>query len=363
MLRVLSTSSRRAGFWSPLAGRGKQAGHGYGDGMGATAKCHRFVSSAHVPSIGASSRSQHSEGTPASRPEAYPGTYHMGLFPWLLSAERQRIPADDLDAHASDILSADAATHGSRGAIGQVLRCAPLPIRRRLAHGLNMHIARAALGAQAMDDVCQGAGIALSRVAHLLSTASSGGSDVAGELAQLFTQPLLERYTSDLRRLHKDHVKLLLEITAINGAQIRQLRTKTGPTEAFAALEAMAGQGAAAHPRLSDLRARLAHRNYQYSRTLGAVRAAPASNDGCLAASPAVRVRVDVELNVDMRYRLLGASKVIVDDNATRNLMLSLESTQRQGSRLEWRVADIDYLLSSEQRIQQEFEEAQQMAF
>ncbi|KAJ2499028.1 hypothetical protein GGI11_007995, partial [Coemansia sp. RSA 2049] len=87
-------------------------------------------------------------------------------------------------------------------------------------------------------------------------------------------------------------------------------------------------------------------------------------------------------LNADMRYQLIGrhktpteydrhndTSKVIVDDDATRNLMLTLESTTTAASSsssaqyqdFQWRVADIDYLLSSEQRIRHELEEAQQM--
>ncbi|KAJ2539429.1 hypothetical protein EV175_006344 [Coemansia sp. RSA 1933] len=91
-----------------------------------------------------------------------------------------------------------------------------------------------------------------------------------------------------------------------------------------------------------------------------------------------VRVRVDVELNADMRYQLIGrhktptdydihkdTSKVIVDDDATRNLMLTLESTTsslgQQAPSFQWRVADIDYLLSSEQRIRYELEEARQI--
>ncbi|KAJ1764722.1 hypothetical protein LPJ74_006587, partial [Coemansia sp. RSA 1843] len=62
---------------------------------------------------------------------------------------------------------------------------------------------------------------------------------------------------------------------------------------------------------------------------------------------------------------------VIVDDDATRNLMLTLESTTAattaasssngdatQQPDFQWRVADIDYLLSSEQRIRHELEEA-----
>ncbi|KAJ1737975.1 hypothetical protein LPJ68_005934, partial [Coemansia sp. RSA 1086] len=88
-----------------------------------------------------------------------------------------------------------------------------------------------------------------------------------------------------------------------------------------------------------------------------------------------VRVRVDVELMVNMRYRLIGrhtapskhdrhngTTKVVVDDDATRNLILTLESTTVSGAdeqpHFEWRVADIDYLLSSEQRMQHELDEA-----
>ncbi|KAJ2084690.1 hypothetical protein GGI16_007016, partial [Coemansia sp. S142-1] len=114
--------------------------------------------------------------------------------------------------------------------------------------------------------------------------------------------------------------------------------------------------------RLSALRAGLARQSFRFSRTLGAVRADPADTSSSKELGEAVRVRVDVELRVDMRYRLIGgqeAPRTIVDDNATRNLMLTLESTrQDQGSKLEWRVADIDYLLSSELRIQQEFAQA-----
>ncbi|KAJ1726624.1 hypothetical protein LPJ61_005062, partial [Coemansia biformis] len=83
-------------------------------------------------------------------------------------------------------------------------------------------------------------------------------------------------------------------------------------------------------------------------------------------------------LLVSMRYRLIGrhaaaskhdrldgATTVIVDDDATRNLMLTLESRavgarneSGDGGHLEWRIADIDYLLSSEQRIESEFVQA-----
>ncbi|KAJ2744560.1 hypothetical protein GGI20_002877 [Coemansia sp. BCRC 34301] len=299
----------------------------------------------------------------------YPAPYHMGLFPWLLSAERQRVPADDLDAHASAAQEGKHhwASTGSRLA-SHVIHLAPLPVRRRLAHELNMHIARAALGGPAIDGVCRGAELALRRVAGLLSSASlggSGGQEAEGELAQVLSRSLMARYLGDLRRLRSDRVQLSLDIAGIHGARIRQLRTQSGPADALAALEsAVTGgpKGSALLPRLSTLRASLAQQSYSFSRTLGAVRAAPAVPPECNEPGEAVRVRVDVELNVDMRYRLIGGRvtpKVIVDDNAARNLMLTLESTwQERGSQLEWRVADIDYLLSSELRIQQEFEEA-----
>ncbi|KAJ1823215.1 hypothetical protein H4S02_007841 [Coemansia sp. RSA 2611] len=302
--------------------------------------------------------------------EAYPATYHMGLFPWLLSAERQRIPADDLEVHAASAQDEHwkRACIGGGGAAEKVLRYAPLPVRRRLAHELNMHIARAALGSQAIDDVCRGAELALYRVTDLLSRASSaGGQEAEAGLAQVLTRALLDRYTEDLRRLRTDNVRVELDIAGIHSARIHQLRTQSGSVEALAALEAAvvaetAAASGSAKSRLSALRVGLAKQSFRFSRTLGAVRAAPATTSACKELSEAVRVRVDVELGVDMRYRLIGgqrAPKTIVDDNATRNLMLTLESTrQDQGSMLEWRVADIDYLLSSELRIQQEFEEA-----
>ncbi|KAJ2827942.1 hypothetical protein GGI24_002529, partial [Coemansia furcata] len=301
--------------------------------------------------------------------EAYPATYHMGLFPWLLSAERQRVPADDLEVHAASAHEEHwkSACVGGGGIVEQVLCYAPLAVRRRLAHELNMHIARAALGAQAIDDVCQGAALALRRVTGLLSSASSaGGQEAEAGLAQVLTRGLLDRYTDDLRRLRTDQVRLELDIAGIHGARIHQLRTQSGSAEGLAALEAAAlaekAASSSAKSRLSALRLGLARQSFRFSRTLGAVRAAPAATSACKESSEAVRVRVDVELRVDMRYRLIGgleAPRTIVDDNATRNLVLTLESTrQDQGSKLEWRVADIDYLLSSEQRIQQEFQEA-----
>ncbi|KAJ1883626.1 hypothetical protein LPJ66_010999, partial [Kickxella alabastrina] len=60
-----------------------------------------------------------------------------------------------------------------------------------------------------------------------------------------------------------------------------------------------------------------------------------------------------------------GTTQIIVDDDATRNLILTIESAPTSGAShgnsagvFEWRVADIDYLLSSEKRIKSEFEEA-----
>ncbi|KAJ2884700.1 hypothetical protein H4R27_001910 [Coemansia aciculifera] len=303
--------------------------------------------------------------TIGSQREAYPATYHMGLFPWLLSAERQRVPADDLEVHAAHEEHWKSACVGEGGLVEQVLRYAPLPVRRRLAHELNMYIARAALGTQAMDDVCQGAALALRRITGLLSSASStGGQEAEVGLAQVLTRALLDRYTDDLRRLRTDRVRLELDIADIHSARIHQLRTQSGSVEALAALEtAVVAEKAAkgsGKSRLSALRAGLARQSFSFSRTLGAVRAAPATTSSRKELGEAVRVRVDVELRVDMRYRLVGGrEETIVDDNATRNLMLTLESTrQDQGSKLEWRVADIDYLLSSELRIQQEFAEA-----
>ncbi|KAJ2887363.1 hypothetical protein IWW38_005157, partial [Coemansia aciculifera] len=104
----------------------------------------------------------------------------MGLFPWLLSAERQRVPADDLDVHASAVPEDEshwASVCTGSGLVNHVLHFAPLPVRRRLAHELNMRIARTALGGSAMDGVCQGAELALYRVADLLSSASTSEAE------------------------------------------------------------------------------------------------------------------------------------------------------------------------------------------
>ncbi|KAJ2158504.1 hypothetical protein GGF46_003718 [Coemansia sp. RSA 552] len=293
----------------------------------------------------------------------YPAKYHAGSFPWLLSAERQRTPVEDFGSHAGNI---------HQPAVDIAAQFLPQAARQRLAHALNMRIARAALGPAAVDDICAGAAAVLPRVASLLSRASSGDTAATGELEHVFTHPLLSRYTRDLERLRNDHVQLALEVHSVDSARVHQVRTQTGPAAAFAALD-----GAA---QVSSLRAGLTRQTHRYTSLLGATHAAPrcepaaswasAVRDATSGQSP-VRVRVDVELKVNMRYRLIGwhcdESRVIVDDDSTRNLMLTLESSvvdqissDAQPPAFEWRVADIDYLLSSERRIENEFIDAKE---
>ncbi|KAI9506209.1 hypothetical protein GGI26_000399 [Coemansia sp. RSA 1358] len=336
----------------------------------------------------------------------YPAKYHAGSFPWLLSAERQRIPVDDLDDTPTTCTGSSLTT--------AAMRCLPLPARRHIAHTLNLRIARAALGQHAIDDLCEGATAALPQIARLLTAASAGDAGASDDLSHIFTAPLLARYRTDLGRLRNDNVHLDLQVRRVNSAQIHQLRTQTGPLEAHNAMDAckrqqqqhqlsshLDGQQLAGD-HMSVLRAGLARQKYQYTSMLGAsyavgAHASPSSQPQAQARSWAagiwaaasgkapVRVRVDVELNADMRYQLIGehkspteydrhrgTSKVIVDDDATRNLILTLESTtavtsdntdmqnygEQPNKEFQWRVADIDYLLSSEQRIQQEFKEA-----
>ncbi|PIA16681.1 hypothetical protein COEREDRAFT_86767 [Coemansia reversa NRRL 1564] len=308
------------------------------------------------------------EAAKIRRDFGYPAKYHAGSFPWLLSAERQRIPMEDLDA---SILSAvNSVQHGASFGdriVGASTQFFPLAARRRLAHTLNMRIARAALGTAAMDSVCDGAADVLPRVASLLSSASSGDADAAEELSHIFTRSLLARYMRDLDSLRKDNVLLALEIHSVEDARIHQLRTQTGPEEAFAALDNI---GTAS----STLSAGLTRQNYRYTSVLGNTHAAPCQSPstwpGDVAAAMGgqmpVRVRVDVELMVNMRYRLIGrhdeSARTIVDDDAMRNVMLTLESsfvaTHQGQTSFEWRVADVDYLLSSEQRIENELVEA-----
>ncbi|KAJ2362036.1 hypothetical protein H4S02_006883 [Coemansia sp. RSA 2611] len=294
----------------------------------------------------------------------YPAKYHAGSFPWLLSAERQRTPMEDLETsallHAEDIQQDAGAGDGTVSAATQLL---PLAARRQLAYSLNMRIARAALGTSAMDGVCDGAAAVLPHVARLLSGASRGDAEATDELARVFTPPLLARYMGDLGGLRRDHVQLALDVRGILGARIRQLRTHAGPEAAFDALD-----GAA---QVSSLRAGLTRQRYRYTSVLGFTHAAPnqapsswsAAMVAAAGGQAPVRVRVDVELMVRMRYRLIGQhGTTIVDDDATRNLVLTLMSSPAAGSdgsaSFEWRVADIDYLLSSERRIESEFVEA-----
>ncbi|KAI8324260.1 hypothetical protein GQ54DRAFT_309356, partial [Martensiomyces pterosporus] len=81
----------------------------------------------------------------------YPAMYHAGLFPWLLSAERQRIPYDDVElqraaactnAALAPVPSLSSHPRGVDGVfLENAARCLPSPVRRYLAHLLNMHIA------------------------------------------------------------------------------------------------------------------------------------------------------------------------------------------------------------------------------
>ncbi|KAI9506207.1 hypothetical protein BX070DRAFT_76596 [Coemansia spiralis] len=317
-------------------------------------------------------------------------------------SSRQRIPVDDLDDTPTTCTGSSLTT--------AAMRCLPLPARRHIAHTLNLRIARAALGQHAIDDLCEGATAALPQIARLLTAASAGDAGASDDLSHIFTAPLLARYRTDLGRLRNDNVHLDLQVRRVNSAQIHQLRTQTGPLEAHNAMDAckrqqqqhqlsshLDGQQLAGD-HMSVLRAGLARQKYQYTSMLGAsyavgAHASPSSQPQAQARSWAagiwaaasgkapVRVRVDVELNADMRYQLIGehkspteydrhrgTSKVIVDDDATRNLILTLESTtavtsdntdmqnygEQPNKEFQWRVADIDYLLSSEQRIQQE---------
>ncbi|KAJ2079572.1 hypothetical protein H4R24_003690 [Coemansia sp. RSA 988] len=304
----------------------------------------------------------------------YPAKYHVGSFPWLLSAERQRTPMEDLDTNSSSAADSDEHDVGfGDGVVNASTQLLPLAARKSLAHSLNMRIARAALGTAAMDGVCDGAADVLPRVASLLSSASSGDADSAEELSHIFTQPLLARYMRDLDSLRKDNVLLALEIHSVEDARIHQLRTQTGPKEAFAALD---NTGLAS----SALSAGLTRQNYRYTSVLGNTHAtsrqSPSTWSGDVMAAMGgkapVCVRVDIELMINMRYRLIchhgDSTRNIVDDDAMRNLMLTLESSfvashqddssgnipQGEMPHFEWRVADVDYLLSSEQRIENE---------
>ncbi|KAJ2349996.1 hypothetical protein GGF43_004340 [Coemansia sp. RSA 2618] len=325
--------------------------------------CADTTACAHPPHAGKAQRAEPN----IRRDFGYPVKYHGGSFPWLLSAERQRTPMEDLETsallHTEDIQQNAGAGDGIVSAAAQLL---PLAARRSLSYSLNMRVARAVLGAAAMDAVCGGAAAVLPRVASLLSGASRGDADAAEALSHVFTFPLLDHYMRDLGRLRDDHVRLALQVHSVRDAHIFQLRTHTGPEAAFAALD-----GAA---QVSSLRMGLTRQKYRYTSVLGATHAAygraPSSWSSAVLAAMGghmpVRVRVDVELLVSMRYRLIGSSggveKTIVDDDTTRNLVLTLESTKVEAGegqpQFEWRVADIDFLLSSERRIKSELIEA-----
>ncbi|KAJ2780310.1 hypothetical protein GGI15_003582, partial [Coemansia interrupta] len=263
--------------------------------------------------------------TAIRRDFGYPIEYHAGSFPWLLSAERQRIPVNDLAAHAG--------ADGNARLRGFV-QWLPIAARRRLAHSLNTYIARQALGPQAMDEVCAGAAMVLPGVARLLSSISSGepdGPDTAASLAAMFSPPLLARFSADLARLRRDNVQLALEVRHINSARIHQIRTQTGPAEAFASLASLhtpsSGLASSSGVVANSLRSGLVRQAHRFSNMLGVTHAVPAASTagpsdrrgplealsswagGVWAASQGcadVGVRVDVELNVDMRYRLIG---------------------------------------------------------
>ncbi|KAJ2236610.1 hypothetical protein IWW45_001662 [Coemansia sp. RSA 485] len=445
-------SSSSSGSRGSRGSRGSSGSIG-GDTPGCSSCCATLCQSAHTPqstsdaSTAASSHSEARFSGAQTSPEAgkycettirrefgYPIEYHAGSFPWLLSAERQRVPLDDLSMHTdnSELLNTAA-------------QWLPLSARRRLAHKLNMHMARRVLGDQAIASVCDGAAMVLPNVARLLSAISDGSAAqaaVSASLSGIFSPLLLARFTSDLERLRRDNVQLALEVRRINSSRIHQIRAQAGPAEAFAALadlQAPRAASASGHTGSADsgygsgsgsaaafgsgsaaaavsatgstkpsLRAGLVRQNHRFSSLLGVECAAPINRGNgsngngsngigsafdVLRAAHAgdadVRVRVDIELNVDMRYRLIGChlgpseydmhngtTQVIVDDDATRNLMLTLESSpartrknagNRDGQRkdeqepgpsmssFEWRVADIDYLLSSEMRIKSEF--------
>ncbi|ORX67925.1 hypothetical protein DL89DRAFT_38645 [Linderina pennispora] len=228
--------------------------------------------------------------------------------------------------------------------------------RRYLSRALNRQIALAALGAQAMEDIAAGAAMALEHIAELFS-----GSESSEELQRALTGPLFARFQDELGRLARDNVRLVLEVKHVNSSNIRTIRTQIG-----------SAVGTIDQAKASGLRAGLARQacpgqrcSWESSMRRRQRTWTARFKDlvSALGGGEPVRIRVDVEVNTDMRYRLIGGkdgcSTTIVDDDATRNTMVTLESSIIDGaSPLEWRVADLDYLLSSEQRIRQEFSEA-----
>ncbi|KAJ1647908.1 hypothetical protein LPJ64_000794, partial [Coemansia asiatica] len=120
-------------------------------------KPRRLATSARVWPDGFVKPALYDEDTPIPRCETYPTSYHMGLFPWLLSAERQRIPMEDLEVSTGcqsneSLVNEDHQTIAARsnGFMAAAAQWLPLSARRRLAHKLNMHIARRVLGDHAI---------------------------------------------------------------------------------------------------------------------------------------------------------------------------------------------------------------------
>ncbi|KAJ1934683.1 hypothetical protein FBU59_005621 [Linderina macrospora] len=227
--------------------------------------------------------------------------------------------------------------------------------RRYLSRTLNRQIALAALGSQAMEDIAAGAAMALEHIAELFSANES-----SEQLQAALAGPLFARFQDELGRLSHDNVQLVLEVKRVNSSEIRSIRTQIG-----------SAIGTIDQSKASGLRAGLARQAVRTNELLGVVHTQEAEEAdrsfkdlvSALGGGEPVRIRVDVEVNTDMRYRLIGGrcgqSTTIVDDDATRNTMVTLESSVIDGtSPLEWRVADLDYLLSSEQRIRQAFSEA-----
>ncbi|KAI8324263.1 hypothetical protein GQ54DRAFT_309359, partial [Martensiomyces pterosporus] len=198
--RALTTKCKDSS--SPMAATKQKPQMQAGTGLsGIAANPRRLVTSARILPDGFVRPALYDEHTPIPRCESCPTTYHAGLFPWLLSAERQRIPYDDLElqraAACTNAALAPVPSLSShpRGVDGVFLEnaagCLPSPVRRYLAHLLNMHIATRALGPQAVQDITTGAAHALPRVVQLLSAASGGNSSAGCDLARLLTSPLL----------------------------------------------------------------------------------------------------------------------------------------------------------------------------
>ncbi|KAJ2659150.1 hypothetical protein IWW48_003683, partial [Coemansia sp. RSA 1200] len=90
-------------------------------------KKRRFVTSARILPDGFVRPALYDEDTPIPRCESYPPTTHfMEVFPWLLSAQRQRTPMDDLGG------TTDVGTNAPCLA-SAAMRFLPLSARRSLA--------------------------------------------------------------------------------------------------------------------------------------------------------------------------------------------------------------------------------------